>query len=157
MNKLKRFYRNNRIYCILMGISVFCIALICVIAVMYFVNQTQKSNYGNRLNGIESVYISDEHKDEVIKEINDNGKISKVSINVKGKIIYINVYLEDGKPSDAQALAIKALGVFSDDEKDYYDINFSFVKEGDSGFTIMGYKKSDATIISWTKVNGEQE
>lgn len=155
MNKIKKFYKNNRVYCILMGISIFCIALICVLGVGYFINQTKNSVYGNRLNGIDSVIISDEHKNEVIDAIKENGNVSKAVINVKGKIIYINVYLEDGKIDDAQSLAIKSLNCFTDDEKEFYDINFSFVKEGDNGFTIMGYKKSDAAIISWTKVNGE--
>lgn len=157
MKKLKGFYQNNRIYCILMGISILCISLVAIAVLLYFINQTKTDVYGNRLNGIESVAISTEHKDEVISFINEQEIVEKSSINVQGKIIYINVYLNDGKVDDAQSIAVKILEQFTDDEKEFYDLNFTFTKEDseDTTFPIMGYKKSDKTIISWTKVNGE--
>lgn len=153
MKKLKKFYINNRIYCILMCISIFSIALICILTVVYFVNQTKSSPYGNRLNGKDSVIINETKKEELSKIIKDNGKISKCSINVNGKIIYINVYLSEGTIEEAQGIAIKVVQGLSDDEREFYDLNFGFVKEGDNSFTIMGYKKSGNTIISWTGVN----
>ena len=165
MKKLKGFYQNNRIYCILMGVSILCLALIAVAFLMYFINQTKNDVYGNRLSGIDSVTISNEHKDEVISFITEQKIVNKATINIKGKIIYINVYLNDGKVDDAQSLAIKILEKLTEDEKDFYDINFTFAKETDesendeeskdTSFPIMGYKKSDKTIISWTKANGE--
>ena len=160
MKKLKGFYQNNRIYCILMGISILCIILIGVILLLYFINQTKNDVYGNRLTGIENLQISNDDKNEIISFINEQKITEKVNINVKGKIVYINIYLKDGKVEDAQGLAIKILDKFSEDELNFYDINFTFTKaseseEDNTGFTIMGYKKSDKTIISWTKVNGE--
>lgn len=158
MGKLKTFYKNNRIYCILMGIGIFCIALIGVACVSYFINQTNSDSYGNRLVGIENVKISDTHKNDIINQIKKDKKVDKATINIKGKIIYINIYLNDGKYEDAQNIAIKSLEALTVDEKDYYDINFTFAKtkkEENSIFPVMGYKKCDATIISWTKANGE--
>ena len=162
MEKLKGFYRNNRIYCILMGVSILCIALIAIAFLMYFIHQTKNDVYGNRLNGIESVAISNEHKNEVITYFKEQEIVEEATINIKGKIIYINIYLNNGKVEDAQSLAIKSLEQFTEDEKNFYDINFTFAKkeetddeEKDSTFPIMGYKKSDKTIISWTKVKGE--
>ena len=64
MNNIKKFYKNNRIYCILMGVSIFCLALIAVLGIVYFVNQTKNDKYGDRLNGIESVQITDDHINE---------------------------------------------------------------------------------------------
>ena len=75
MKKLKKFYKNNRIYCILMGISLFCLALIAMLFVVYFVNQTKNDTYGNRLNGIESMEISDSEKDEIVNVIKENDVI----------------------------------------------------------------------------------
>ncbi len=159
MGKLKGFYKNNRIYCIMMAISIFCIALIGVAFLVYFINQTKTDAYGDRLNGIENVKITDKHKDEVIAGIKENKMVDKVTINVKGKLIYINVYLNSGKKEDAQSIAIKSLDLLTEEEKEFYDINFTFSKESKSeqeaSFIMMGYKKSDATIISWTKDNGE--
>lgn len=158
MKKLKGFYHNNRIYCILMIISILCILCIGIAFVLFFFNQTSGDAYGNRLNGIDSVTIADSHKKEIIAFLEEQEIVKNANINIKGKIIYINVYLEKGKVEDAQGLAIKTLDKLTDDEKNFYDINYTFVKESadkeDTSFPIMGYKKSDKTIISWTKVNG---
>lgn len=153
MKKLKKFYKNNRIYCILMGISIFCLALIAMLFVVYFVNQTKNDTYGNRLNGIESMEISDSEKDEIVNVIKENDKVDKATVNIKGKIIYVNVYLLDGNRDLANSIAVKVLNTLNEEKKDFYDINFSFNKDDDEAFPFMGYKKSDATIISWSKVS----
>lgn len=153
MKKLKKFYKNNRIYCILMGISLFCLALIAMLFVVYFVNQTKNDAYGNRLNGIESMEISDSEKDEIVNVIKESDKVDKATVNIKGKIIYVNVYLLDGNRDLANSIAVKVLNTLNEEKKDFYDINFSFNKDDDEAFPFMGYKKSDATIISWSKVS----
>lgn len=153
MKKLKKFYKNNRIYCILMGISIFCLALIAMLFVVYFVNQTKNDTYGNRLNGIESMEISDSEKDEIVNVIKESAKVDKATVNIKGKIIYVNVYLLDGNRDLANSIAVKVLNTLNEEKKDFYDINFSFNKDDDEAFPFMGYKKSDATIISWSKVS----
>ncbi len=159
MGKIKTFYKNNRIYCILMAVSILCLAIIAVAFVMYFFNQTKSNAYGNRLNGIENIKISEKQAKEKADKIAEDEKVEKASVNVKGKIVYITVYLKDGKREDAETIAIKSLeSLLTEDEKEFYDISFAFVKpkvEDKEGFTMMGYKKSDSTIISWTKANGE--
>ena len=142
MNNIKKFYKNNRIYCILMGVSIFCLALIAV--------------HGDRLNGIESVQITDDHINEMVSEIEKNELVEKASISVKGKIVYITVTLKDGKRQDAEGIAVKSLSGLTEDEKAFYDVSFAFTKNEDETFPILGYKKSDATIISWSKVSGEE-
>ena len=153
MRKIKKFYKNNRIYCILMGVSLFCLAIIAMLFVIYFVNQSKNDVYGNRLNGIESMEISDNEKEEIISAIKENDKVDKATINIKGKIIYVNVYLLDGNRDLANSIAVKVLNTLNEEKKDFYDINFSFNKDDDEAFPFMGYKKSDATIISWSKVS----
>lgn len=156
MKTLKKFYNNNRIYCILMGISIFCIAIIAVLFIVYFVNQTKNDKYGDRLNGIDSVLISDEHKNEIIDAIKTSELVDSARVSVKGKIIYITIGLKDGKVSDAETLAVKSLASLSEDEKNFYDINFSFTKDEDETFPLLGYKKSDATIISWSNKGSDE-
>lgn len=153
MRKIKKFYKNNRIYCILMGVSLFCLAIIAMLFVIYFVNQSKNDVYGNRLNGIESMEISDNEKEEIISAIKENDKVDKATVNIKGKIIYVNVYLLEGNRDVANSIAVKVLNALDDEKKDFYDLNFSFNKDDDEAFPFMGYKKSDATIISWSKVS----
>lgn len=153
MKKLKKFYKNNRIYCILMGVSLFCLALIAMLFVVYFVNQTKNDTYGNRLNGIETMEISNSEKEEIVNVIKESDMVDKATVNIKGKIIYVNVYLLDGNRDLANSIAVKVLNTINEEKKDFYDINFSFNKDDDEAFPFMGYKKSDATIISWSKVS----
>lgn len=155
MKNIKKFYKNNRIYCILMAISLLCLAVIVLLFVLYFVNQTKNDVYGNRLNGLESVKISKEDKSDLIDSVMENEMVSKTTINIKGKIIYVNVYLKEGNREDAEGIAIKLLNLVKDEHKEVYDINFSFVKEDDELFPYLGYKKNDATIITWAKASGE--
>ena len=145
MKKLKGFYQNNRIYCILMIVSIVCIILIASAFVYYFIEQTRTDVYGKRLYGIESVKISDDKQKEIEGKIKENEKISKVTFDLKGKIIYLTIELKEGTTEDAQAIAIKSLEYLSTEEKEFYDINFIFTNtaEDDNAkfFPLMGYKK----------------
>lgn len=153
MKKFKKFYKNNRIFVILMGVALFCIAVIAIIFGYIILTQNKGNLYGNRLNGIETVKIEKNRLTELEDTIKENEKVEKVSSRIKGKLIYINIYLNDGKLDDAKNIAIKSLEFFTEDEKNFYDISYSINKTGeeeDVSFTVMGYKKSDNTIISWT-------
>ena len=92
----------------------------------------------------------------MVSEIEKNELVEKASISVKGKIVYITVTLKDGKRQDAEGIAVKSLSGLTEDEKAFYDVSFAFTKNEDEAFPILGYKKSDATIISWSKVSGEE-
>ncbi len=153
MKKLKGFYKNNRVFVILMGVALFCIALIAVAFIYLLLTQNSGDKYGNRLNGIETVEITTTRLSDLEKEIKEDEKVEKVNSRIKGKIIHVNIYLKEGKATDAKNIAIKSLEFFTEDEKNFYDISYSVSKEGDVDdvtFPIMGYKKSDNTIISWT-------
>ena len=47
--KIRKFYRNNRIYCILMMISFVCIMLLGASVLIYFIHQAASDSYGIRL------------------------------------------------------------------------------------------------------------
>ena len=69
MKNFKEFYRRNRVYSILMLVSLVCIVSILVGVIVYFVGQTTKDKYGNRLDGIDNVKITDTKKSEVENKI----------------------------------------------------------------------------------------
>lgn len=152
MKKLKGFYKNNRIFVILMGIAIFCVAIIASAFLYIVLSQNSGELYGNRLNGIETVQISKDRLTTLENTIKEDTKVEKVSSRIQGKIIYINIYVKEGKVEDAKNIAIKSLDFFNNDEKSFYDIAFTLNKDDveDVIFPILGYKKSDNTIISWT-------
>lgn len=152
MKKLKGFYKNNRIFVILMGIAIFCVAIIASAFLYIVLSQNTGELYGNRLNGMETVQISKDRLTTLENTIKEDTKVEKVSSRIQGKIIYINIYVKEGKVEDAKNIAIKSLDFFNNDEKSFYDIAFTLSKDDveDVIFPILGYKKSDNTIISWT-------
>ena len=147
MNNIKKFYKNNRIYCILMGVSIFCLALIAVLGIVYFVNQTKNDKYGDRLNGIESVQITDDHINEMVSEIEKNELVEKASISVKGKIVYITVTLKDGKRQDAEGIAVKSLSGLTEDEKAFYDVSFAFTNNDTNRIAVSIIHTSTTPLI----------
>lgn len=154
MSKLKGFYHNNRIYVILMGVSLGCLALILVVFVYYFLSQNNTGIYGNRLNGIENVKITDDKLEGIKKAIEENTIVDHASLKIKGKIVYINIYIKEEKIDEAKNVAIKSLELFEEEQSSVFDVLFTIDSIGDAEknvFPIMGSKKSDNTIISWAK------
>lgn len=154
MGKLKGFYHSNRVFVILMAVSFLCLALILGVFVVYFLSQNNDSAYGNRLNGIESVKITDDKLSEIKKSIEENDNVDHASLRIKGKIVYVNIYVKEEKIDDSKNIAIKSLEKFDEEQKSVYDILFAIDLVGDSEETvypIMGSKKSDNTIITWSK------
>ncbi|MBQ3021531.1 MAG: hypothetical protein IJD92_04850 [Bacilli bacterium] len=151
--KLRDFYRRNRVYSILMIISVVCIISIMVGIILYFINQTNQDKYGNRLEGIESIPINSEKINEIEESIKSNEKVSSVEIDIKGKLVYVMISLTTGSHSDAESIAQASLEVFGDDIKNFYDLQFIVSnndKEVEDNFPIMGYLKNENAVIRWT-------
>lgn len=154
MKGLKGFYKNNRVYVILMVVSIVCILSVLIGVIVYFVGQSSKDPYGTRLEGIEKVEIKEDRLTEIENVVKENELVSKVNTNIQGKLIYIVITLSDGTPTDAENISVKAMEKLSEEEKSFYDIQFIFdstSEADDNVFPIMGYKKASNTTISWTK------
>lgn len=160
--KLKSFYKNNRVYSILMLVSIICIVAIMVGVILYFVGQTNKDKYGHRLDGIEKVEIKEERITEIEKSISENELVKDVDIDIRGKLIYVNITLNNGKHADSEAVAQASLELFGEEEKAFYDIQYiisNLDKEEVENFPVMGYIKAGNSVIKWTNyvVAGETD
>ncbi len=154
MKGFKGFYKNNRVYVILMVVSIVCILSILIGVIVYFAKQSSQDIYGNRLEGIEAVEIKEDKLTEIENVVKENELVSKVNVNLQGKLIYVVVTLSNGTPTDAENISVKVMEKLSEEEKEFYDIQFMFTSTSESEdnvFPIMGYKKSSSTTISWTK------
>lgn len=150
---LKSFYKNNRVYSILMIISIVCIVAILVGVVLYFLGQTSKDKYGNRLEGIEKVEIKESKLDDIEKKITENELVKSTDAVIKGKLVYITVTLNTGTHADAEAIAQSSLELFSDEEKAFYDIQYIVDNKDEKieeNFPVMGYIKAGNSVIKWT-------
>ena len=152
---MKRILSENKVLLVLAIIIIVSIVVIAVSLVLYFYTGNGKDEYGDRLQGIEDVQISDDINDKVADLYAENTAFNEVVVNVKGKIIYINIDIKENLSLvDAQSLAIKSLDAFSDEEKNFYDIQIIITakttEEESEIYPLMGYKNAKNSQVVWT-------
>ena len=153
MKKIKIFFKEHRIFTMLMAIVIVCLVLIITVLINVFYMGNGSNKYGNRLEGIENVQISDSRQSDFENNIANNEKVKKVDIRVQGKIVYITMQIEPGiKIEEAKSIALKTLDEFSDEEKLFYDFNFTLKQnstENSDGFLISGARNKNGTGLIW--------
>lgn len=155
MKSVKKFYKNNRIYCILMIISAVCLFIILLTIMIYFISQTKTSIYGNRLDDIESYNVTSDLND-LKGFFESNDKVKGASTDVRGKIIYVVVnFNSDISNEEIQGICTESLTKLSDNNKLFYDVQFVIKREGLNPY--LGSKSASKTIISWANYSFEEE
>lgn len=153
--KFKKFYKNNRIYCILMIISILCILSIGTSVIVYFVAQSNTSPYGERLNGIDD-YDLGNSLSELETFYKEHTGVNNVLIRLQGKIIYITVDVADEiKNEEIQNIATSSLEKISEENRSFYDLQFIFTRSSYKPF--FGSKISTNTNITWSNYSYDNE
>ena len=115
-----------------------------------------KNPYGDRLKDIDNHKISESIASDIKGIYEEN--VSDVRVEVKGKIIYIIMNVNDGVSKiDAEGYAVKALEKFKSEDLEYYDVQFLITcsdekKEEDEEaiYPIAGAKKAKGSQIIWS-------
>lgn len=154
MKKIGKFFKEHRIFTMLMAIVVVCMVLIITVLINVFGGFGEDANkYGNRLEGIDKVEITEKRESDFENNIANNEKIKSVDLRVQGKIVYITIQIEPGVMlEEAKSLAQKSLDEFSDEEKAFYDFQFMLKQnstENSDGFIISGAKNKNSSKPSW--------
>lgn len=138
-------------------IIIACIGISAALLLKYFYYGNGGSKYGDRLDGIELITVSDDKKNSVVEDIKKRKNVKDAKVEVSGKIIYIRIAFNAGADLDtSKAIAVKTLEQFSDEEKAFYDVHFTLVSEkneASDGFTIMGSKNVNGTNLIWGNNN----
>lgn len=152
MKKIKKFYREHRIFIILMTVVLVCAILIVTVLIQCFY-VGGKDKYGNRLEGIEKYKISESRQSDFENNTANNDKVKSVDMMITGKIIYLTFQFEETTDLEtAKELANVSLKEFSDEEKDFYDIMITMKKNSSEkieGFLISGAKNAKRPTIVW--------
>jgi hypothetical protein len=150
----------NKAIGLMICIIVVCVGISTALLLKYFYFGVD-SKYGDRLDGIEEVLITDDRIEKLDEMIREDSTIEDSQILVTGKIIYIRMaFNKSGTLTDGQNLAVKVLNEFSDKEKDFYDFQFTLVQsESDDtdGFLIMGSMNANGTKLEWNNNNKTEE
>lgn len=149
---MKNLIKENKVLFVLSLVIFVSLIAIGIGVISYFYSK-DGDKYGNRLEGIEKYPINENVADE-IKSLYESG-VESVKVDVKGKIIYIIIDVQDGvSKNDAQGYAIKSLEKFSDEIKGFYDIQFMITcknaKEETTMYPMMGSKHSGNAQVIWT-------
>lgn len=157
MKKLKSLYKKNKVLFILTTIAIVCILVIIIGLLTSFYRKTNTSKYGDRLDGIEEVEITDSFREDLVSFYEENERVNEASVTLSGKIVYIIIDVTKGTTkAQAQTVANSGLEEFSEEEVDYYDFQFIVTCDDDSESKIyptMGYKNNTSAKVVWINRN----
>ncbi len=153
LKRVKRFVLKNKLLTILIAlILLIMISGIIVIKVWLFPH-SRGTKYGNRLDGIENVKLTDSRLDEVKSSFEAKSGFSITGFRVSGKIVNIYVTAGEISKSDVKAEAAKFIKKFSEDEIKFYDFQF-FVTGSSEEYPILGYKNKNSEGLLWNNEGG---
>jgi preprotein translocase subunit SecF len=154
---MKKYLKENKTLAVLLIVAVVCIVISIALLFKYFYFGNGGSKYGTRLEGIENVTISDESKNNTIKNLETTEKVEKASMTINGKRIDIKiVFKSDATLTEAQNIALLSLDNFTEEEKAFYDFEFTIKQEASEtteGFLLMGAKNVNGTNLVWVNNN----
>lgn len=147
--RIRKFYKNNRIYCILMLISFVCLVVLASALVIYFVNQATADRYGDRMEGRDVKNIEKDIKN-VQKYFEGLENVLDVEITQAGPIVYLVIDVDKEMTVAAmQSLATESLAEFSEDGKSQFEFQFTMKREGK--VPLEGSKPTSNNLISWSQ------
>ena len=152
---MKRVINEHKGLAILSLLALVLVIIIGVIFVdLYFGGS--KSKYGNRLEGIENVKITDARLESLKAALEDNETVESALCRIQGKIVYIEMTLVGGSTKDnAKNIAASTLEEFEETELDFYDFSYLLrwkaTEEGASDTVVAGTKHPYVNSITWTR------
>lgn len=161
MKKIKKIWNENRVLMVLAIIIIICLIVIVCVSLTYFYGGSE-SEYGNRLDGIEKVKITDKIKSEVISNLESEDIVDKANLTNKGKMVYITLNFKAGTTLDnAKATADKVITLFDEKMLAFYDFNITIsapasgeIKEYD----LMGARNANGSgVIVWNNMTVKDE
>lgn len=148
-NKLLNFVKKNVLLSILILIFVLIIILgLVMIRVLIFPHYSN-DKYGDRLENIETVKLSNSRFDEIKNKFEsvDGFNIDKIELSGKIVNIYIKVN-DDFSVNSAKDNSSKLVSLFSEEELAYYDFQV-FVTGNGEKYPIIGYKNKISEGLYW--------
>lgn len=155
---MKELIQNHKRLAIAIGVSLVLLLIILVFFIMLLVGGSS-NKYGNRLDGIEEVEISNDELDTIAIEMKEKDGVSDASIRIQGKIInVILTFNSDIDSKKAKEIATSTLESFSEEQLDFYNVQYFLTRESkgedDTPYVVTGNKHPSLDEIGWTN-NGE--
>lgn len=153
---MKKIFQENKVFIVLFAVVVVCFVIVMFVLLKNFFGTTA-NKYGDRLDGIDNVRITEDKQKEIKSKLEEKEKVETTSIAISGKSIYISIKFKDtASLAEAQSIAVSSLDEFSNEEKAFYDFEFTLLQdktEKNDGFKIMGAKNVNGTNLTWNNNN----
>jgi len=149
-SKVWNLVKRHKLLTFICTIAIILVIIMIVVLFSFFVGGNDK--YGNRLDGIKKVELTEKHKKDIKEVLEESDEVVKVSVRVQGKIIYINIKYKEGvNIDDAKKIAESSVESIDEKKLKFYDLGYFLTSEGENGFNITGTKNSKLDNISWIK------
>lgn len=150
MEKILKWMKRNTGLVIVLLLTLVLLVFITVIFIKLLMSNSS-GKYGNRLDGIEEVVISEETHESVKEEVMETEKVTDVTTRLQGKIVYITIVLNsDTSADDAKGIASGTLDNFTEEELGFYDFSYFLKWESEEADTVItGNKHHDLDSITW--------
>ncbi len=126
MDKVKSFFKKHKKKCIILGIILVILIAFIIFSyriISYLIPNTKESVYGDRCE-ITVNHPIESNREDTIKDIVKNYEGYKFkTFEVKCNLVDIIIEVADGTNfNDVKKMGKEILGVFTDEEKKYYDL-----------------------------------
>ena len=149
LKNLKGFILKNKLLSVLLFLLILIIILGLVAIKVFIFPSYGVSNYGNRLDGIDSVKLDDNRFDDVKNSFGSVDGFTIDKFRLSGKIVNILITADDSISVDSvKSNCNKLIEKFSDDELKFYDFQV-FVTGSSDVYPMIGYKNKNSEGLYW--------
>lgn len=150
MNFIKTHKKEFALLVVAGVIVIFCVVLF---AIVWF--QGSKETYGDRLEGIEDVELSDGYIKDIIDIIKkDRDYVTKVTYNLEGKLLSFLVTVKDETSlEEAKTIGDLIIPNLTKKELEFYDIQLYLLDSNtnkESKYPVIGYKHKTSEEFVWS-------
>lgn len=145
-------------------IVIFVTIIICILTYFtlksMFIFGNGSDKYGNRLDGIEEVLITNEQVQKLTNEMNEIKDIKSIKYDLKGRLVYIIIEVSNETAIEvSKGYANKILSYFDDNQKEYYDFQVMIKSDSKESevYPIIGAKHKTSTGFVWTEKSIKKE
>ena len=119
---MKGFIMSHKKGLAIAGIILLIFVILCIFVWGFLFPDGSKSEYGNRLDGIDKVRISDDKLKKLETELEGHDFVKSADAYITGRIINVMIDVNDGTDvATAKALTEVVKSNFSEDELAFYD------------------------------------
>ena len=150
---MKKFIKNNKLVVVTFIIRLIFVILVFAVKLTFFPDEA-RAIYGDRLDGIEKVEITDSKQDKIVSALENLDTVKEASCDIKGRILNVLITVNDDVDlNTAKGLTTTVTDNLKKEQTSYYDIQVFISKdnEDDASFPIIGYKHQDKDSFAWTK------